>query len=135
LAGSGLLNLNQVTLPAADYAASVDFYRRLGLAQIVDAPPRYARFECPGGATLSLHVGDGDRPGDGVTYLESADLDGWVDRLQADGFSFDSLPADQSWLWREARLRDSAGNRLCLYFAGESRRFPPWRLRTQAVEK
>ena len=28
----------------------------------------------------------------------------------------------------EARLTDPAGNALCLYQAGETRRFPPWRL-------
>jgi hypothetical protein len=41
---------------------------------------------------------------------------------------FDSGPEDQSWLWREAWLRDPAGNRLYLFFAGENRRFPPWRI-------
>jgi hydroxymethylpyrimidine/phosphomethylpyrimidine kinase len=34
----------------------------------------------------------------------------------------------QSWLWREAWLRDPAGNAVCLYHAGANRRFPPWRL-------
>lgn len=127
-ASSGRMNMNQVTLPAHDYAASVAFYRALGLVQIVDAPPRYARFECPGGATLSLHVEEGAQPGGGVTYFESAELDRWVGGLQASGIGFDSLPADRSWLWREARLRDPAGNGLCLYAAGENRRFPPWRM-------
>jgi hypothetical protein len=28
----------------------------------------------------------------------------------------------------EAWLRDPACNRLCLFFAGEKRRFPPWRI-------
>lgn len=28
-------------------------------------------------------------------------------------------------LWREARLRDPAGNALCLFFAGPNRRDPP----------
>ena len=37
-------------------------------------------------------------------------------------------PVDQRWLWREAYLRDPAGNLLCLYCAGENRLFPPWRL-------
>jgi hydroxymethylpyrimidine/phosphomethylpyrimidine kinase len=63
-----------------------------------------------------------------VVYLESEDLDAWVERLRADGIVFESGPADQSWGWREARLRDPAGNRLCLYRAGEFRRFPPWRI-------
>jgi hypothetical protein len=36
-------------------------------------------------------------------------------------------PADRSWLWREAILIDPAGNRICLYRAGENRKYPPWR--------
>jgi hydroxymethylpyrimidine/phosphomethylpyrimidine kinase len=124
--GEGM-NLNQVTLPAQDYEASVAFYRRLGLRQIVDSPGRYARFECPGGATLSIHVEQGRRPGDAVIYFENEALDAWVERLEAAGVAFETGPEDQSWGWREARLKDPAGNRLCLYRAGRYRRFPPWR--------
>jgi hydroxymethylpyrimidine/phosphomethylpyrimidine kinase len=122
------MNLNQVTLPARDYDASVAFYRRLGLRQIVDSPGRYARFECPGGATLSIHVEDGRQAGDAMVCLESGELDAWVGRLQAAGIAFETGPEDQRWGWREAHLRDPAGNRLCLYRAGEFRRFPPWRI-------
>ena len=125
--GSGM-NLNQVTLPAQDYDASVAFYGQLGLRQIVDAPGRYARFECPGGATLSIHVEEGRRAGEPVVYLESDQLDSWVETLRAAGIVFETAPDDQSWGWREARLRDPAGNRLCLYRAGGYRRFPPWRI-------
>ena len=125
---AGGMNLNQVTLPAQDYDASVDFYRRLGLRQIVDSPGRYARFECPGGATLSIHVEEGRQAGDAVICLESGELDAWVARLQAEGIHFETGPEDQRWGWREAHLRDPAGNRLCLYHAGEYRRFPPWRI-------
>ncbi|WP_254305820.1 VOC family protein [Sphingopyxis sp. BSNA05] len=39
------MKLNQVTVGCVDYDRSVAFYRRLGLTQIVDSPPRYARFE------------------------------------------------------------------------------------------
>ncbi len=120
--------LNQVTLPAGDYEASVAFYRGLGLRQIVESAGRYARFECPGGATLSVHVEEGRRAGDSVVYLESDDLDSWVERLRASGIAFETGPEDQVWGWREARLSDPAGNRLCLYRAGELRRFPPWRM-------
>jgi hydroxymethylpyrimidine/phosphomethylpyrimidine kinase len=127
-AGGDAMNLNQVTLPATDYAASVGFYRALGLTQIVDSPGRYARFECPGGATLSIHVEPGATAGDAMICLESAELDAWVERLRAEGIVFERLPEDQRWGWREAHLRDPAGNRLCLYRAGEYRRFPPWRL-------
>jgi hypothetical protein len=48
--------------------------------------------------------------------------------LLAQGIAFDHPPTDQSWLWREAYLRDPDGNVLCLYHAGINRRFPPWRI-------
>ncbi|MEA3001578.1 MAG: hydroxymethylpyrimidine/phosphomethylpyrimidine kinase [Sphingomonadales bacterium] len=127
-ASPGEIDLNQVTLPAVDYDASVAFYRTIGLTQIVDSPGRYARFECPGGATLSIHVEADAKAGDAIICLESAGLDHWVERLQAAGIAFETRPTDQRWGWREAHLRDPAGNRLCLYQAGENRRFPPWRL-------
>ncbi|MFA5988272.1 MAG: bifunctional hydroxymethylpyrimidine kinase/phosphomethylpyrimidine kinase [Sphingomonas sp.] len=116
--------LNQVTLGLADYAASCDFYRLLGLRQIVGTDDgHYARFEAAGGATLSIEQGAG-----ACVFFEYDDLDGEVARLRAAGLVFDRLPVEQSWQWREARLRDPAGNVLCLYQAGESRRYPPWRL-------
>ena len=125
------MNLNQVTVPCLDLGASVGFYRRLGLRLIVHDPPRYARFECPSGdATFSLHLADGPGTASGpVVYFELDDLDGRVAELEAAGIVFESPPRDQSWLWREAYVRDPAGNLLCLYHAGTNRRFPPWRLR------
>src|SRR5204862_3924231 len=48
--------LNQVTVTGTDYRRSVEFYARLGLRQIVDIPPDYARFEPAGGAALSVQV-------------------------------------------------------------------------------
>lgn len=120
--------LNQITLPADDYDRSVAFYRQLGLTLIVDAPENgYARFEAANGATLSIHVGDG-ASGGAVTYLESGALDAWVAYLARKGVRFESMPRDEEWGWREARLTDPAGNRLCLYQASEYRRFPPWRV-------
>jgi catechol 2,3-dioxygenase-like lactoylglutathione lyase family enzyme len=125
------MNLNQVTLPAQDVAAAAVFYRQLGLRLIVDALPRYVRFECPDGeSTLSVEqvaeLGWGPGP---VIYLECGDLDATVERLVSDGIRFDTPPIDQPWLWREARLRDPAGNALCLFHAGDNRREPPWRVR------
>ena len=122
------MNLNQVTVIARDYDASVAFYRTLGLRQIVDAPPRYARFECPNGATFSLHADAAAGVGGTVVYFEVEGLDEAVERLKRVGLAFEQDPQDQRWLWREARLRDPAGNEICLYFAGENRRFPPWRV-------
>ncbi|HEX2900913.1 MAG TPA: VOC family protein, partial [Bacteroidia bacterium] len=71
----------------------------------------------------SLPTGDGV-----VVYFECADLDQRVASLQALGLEFDTLPEDQPWLWREARLRDPDGNRLILFWAGDNRKNPPWRL-------
>src|SRR5437763_4847580 len=48
--------LNQVTLTGSNYERSVAFYRRIGLVQIVDSPPDYARFETAGGATFSVQI-------------------------------------------------------------------------------
>ncbi|MGQ0800630.1 MAG: VOC family protein [Pseudomarimonas sp.] len=124
------MNLNQVTLPAADIAASVAFYQQFGFTLIVSSP-HYARFECPeGDATFSVHLADALPKDSGVVvYFEFADLDGRVASLQALGVSFSKLPTDERWLWREARLRDPAGNVICLYWAGENRKNPPWRVR------
>lgn len=124
--------LNQMTLPATDYAASVAFYKQMGLTQIVDSPGAegiggYARFEAANGVTLSIHVGDGTA-GSATAYLESGALDAWVAYLARRGVRFDQMPKDEEWGWREARLTDPAGNRLCLYQAGEYRRYPPWRI-------
>ncbi len=121
------ISLNQVTLGASDYAASVAFYKQLGLRQIVDSPDNgYARFEADNGATLSIHV-DGTPPGAAV-YLESFRLDAWCNELVEAGVLFDQMPRDEDWLWREARLRDPYGNVICLYHAGDNRRYPPWRM-------
>jgi hydroxymethylpyrimidine/phosphomethylpyrimidine kinase len=122
------ISLNQMTIGARNYAASVAFYKALGLCQIVDSPETgYARFEADNGVTLSIHA-DEKGPGGAVVYFESQRLDAWVSGLIAAGLVFDQRPQDESWLWREARLRDPHGNIICLYSAGENRRYPPWRI-------
>ena len=104
--------LNQVTVTGKDYAKSVDFYRRLGLRQIVDSPENgYARFETAGGATFSVQI-DPDETISPTTavYLECDDLDERVEQLARSGIPFEHGPRNQPWMWREAR------------------RFPPWRM-------
>jgi hydroxymethylpyrimidine/phosphomethylpyrimidine kinase len=121
-------SLNQVTVGASDYRASVVFYQTLGLRQIVDSPSNgYARFEAPNGATLSIHPAS-DPATATVVYLEHPHLDAWVTQLASDGLAFDQMPVDEDWGWREARLPDPFGNTVCLYSAGENRRYPPWRI-------
>jgi len=124
------MNLNQVTVPSTDLNQAIPFYESLGLTLIVKALPRYARFMCPDeGATFSLHqvaeMPVGERI---VVYFECEDLDKRVTSLQNKDIVFDSLPEDTSWLWREAHLRDPDGNKLILYYAGENRLNPPWRI-------
>ncbi|MBP6797057.1 MAG: VOC family protein [Luteimonas sp.] len=124
------MNLNQITLPTTDFDRSVAFYRGMGFTLIVHSPPRYARFECPEGeATFSVHLVDHPIGDTGVVvYFECADLDARVDALAAAGYEFSKLPTDERWLWREARLGDPCGNVICLYRAGDNRRYPPWRM-------
>jgi len=124
------LVFNQVTAAARDLEHSIAFYETLGFRLIVKVE-HYARFEIGDGqSTLSLHVGEMQGAANGPhLYFECIDLDARVAELEAKGIAFDAQPVDQTWLWREAWLSDPAGNRLCLYWAGENRRFPPWRLK------
>ena len=129
------MKLNQVTVGCLDYDQSVAFYRRLGLTQIVDAPPRYARFETPTGETFSIHAVEEIGAPTTMIYFECDDLDTIVAQLEAKGIVFDTQPIDQSWGWREARLSDPAGNPVCLFYGGDNRRFPPWRIDNSTTEK
>ncbi len=127
------LRLNQVTVTGTDYDKMVTFYRALGLKQIVDSRDNgYARFESDGGTTFSIQV-DPDETVSETTaiYFECDDLDARVERLARSGIPFEHGPRNQPWMWREARLRDPAGNTVFIYKAGEARRFPPWRLEQQ----
>ncbi|MGN6057337.1 MAG: bifunctional hydroxymethylpyrimidine kinase/phosphomethylpyrimidine kinase [Sphingomicrobium sp.] len=121
--------LNQVTVTGTNYERSVEFYRKLGLKQIVDNPPDYARFETAGGATFSIQIDPEEKIiATTAVYLECDDLDERVELLARSGLAFEHGPRNQPWMWREARLRDPDGNIVFLYKAGEARRFPPWRI-------
>jgi len=122
--------LNQVTITGTNYERSVDFYRRIGLRQIVDSPETgYARFETAGGVTFSVQIDPDEKIiATSAIYLECDDLDERVEKLARSGIPFEHGPRNQPWMWREARLRDPSGNIIFLYKAGEARRFPPWRM-------
>lgn len=68
-----------------------------------------------------------------VIYFEVDDVDATVNKLKDAGLKFDSEPTDQEWLWREAYLKDPSGNSLCIYHAGQNRRYPPWRIEESTV--
>ena len=124
------MNLNQITVPSLDLGKSIPFYEKLGLKLIVKSLPHYARFECPdGNSTFSIHRVDKLPSGEGVyVYFECDNLDEYVSKLIKEGIEFDQKPTDQRWLWREARLKDFDGNQLILFYGGENRVNPPWRI-------
>lgn len=126
------MNLNQLTLPTSDMETSTEFYRTMGFLQIVDTP-HYARFECTQGhSTFSLSLDSSGLENPTVIYFEHEQLDELVTALKAKGIDFEQEPTDMSYLWREAILRDPSGNKIKLYWAGENRLHPPWRVERRA---
>jgi catechol 2,3-dioxygenase-like lactoylglutathione lyase family enzyme len=125
------MNLNQITIPVFDLEESIKFYQKLGLKLIVKSIPHYARFECTdGGTTLSLHKVDIKPQNSGFwIYFEIENLDEKVNELINQGFVFEELPNDKPWLWRECRLKDLDRNQLILYYAGNNRINPPWKIK------
>ena len=124
------MRLNHVTLAVTELERSKRFYKGLGLIQIVEAPPRYARFRMPDGdATFSIEVTGEELSTSGVElFFECDALDETVRSLKANGVRFEQDPVDMFYLWREARLRDPDGYDVRLYFAGTNRLDPPWKL-------
>ncbi|WP_159017985.1 VOC family protein [Algibacter sp. L3A6] len=124
------MNLNQITIPSTNVEKAVEFYTILGLKLIVDSIPRYVRFECPDGdATFSIHRVEKLPKGNGITvYFEDENLDDWVEQLMTKGIIFTELPNDKPWLWREAHLKDPDDNNIILFYAGENRKNPAWRI-------
>lgn len=123
------MRLNQVTVGSTDLDRSEAFYRALGLKLIVKND-HYLRFECPvGESTFSVELVHAVPDDEHVTlYFENDDVDSAYEALRSRGVEFDHPPTDMPWLWRESRLRDPDGHRLCLFHAGENRHNPPWRL-------
>ncbi len=124
------MNLNQVTIYTDKPIETVEFYQKLGLKKIVDSLPRYARLECPNGeSTLSISRAENVIESANIKlYFECENLDEEVKRLKELGLSFELEPIDQTWLWREAYLKDPNGNNICLFHAGENRKNPPWKV-------
>ena len=122
------MDLNQITLPVNDMDSACRFYREMGFLQIVDTD-HYARFECPeGNSTFSLSLDESTTGSAAVIYFEHEKLDELVQSLKERGFRFVRDPTDMSYLWREAILIDPSGNKIKLFWAGENRLHPPWRV-------
>jgi catechol 2,3-dioxygenase-like lactoylglutathione lyase family enzyme len=123
------MRLDQVTVGSTDLSRSEAFYRALGLTLIVK-DHHYLRFECPvGDSTFSVElVASVPEDEQVIVYFESDDVDDAYRRSSAQGIEFDQLPTDMPWLWRESRLKDPDGHQLCVFWGGENRRNPPWRI-------
>ena len=126
------LNLNQITIPVFDIEKAIQFYEILGLKLIVKSLPHYARFECPDGdATFSLHKVEKLSSVENSIwiYFEVKELDLFVNQLIQHKIEVEEMPNEKPWLWQEARLKDLDGNQLILYYAGDNRKNPPWRIK------
>jgi|UniRef100_A6VZI7 catechol 2,3-dioxygenase-like lactoylglutathione lyase family enzyme len=122
------MELNQITLPVKDMDDAVNFYLKLGFTQIVDTP-HYSRFSCPeGNSTFSLSLESVEFENSSVIYFEHEKLDELCADLSQRGFQFEQLPTEQRYLWKEAILKDPSGNKIKLYWAGENRLNPPWKV-------
>lgn len=122
------MNLNQITLPVTNMSSATAFYLQLGFTQIVDSP-HYARFTCPeGGSSFSLSLENEKFSNGSVIYFEHEKLDELVNKLISRGIKLDQMPTDEAYLWREATLFDPSGNKIKLFWAGENRLNPPWRV-------
>lgn len=126
------MELNQVTLPVENMNDAVHFYLTLGFTQIVDTP-HYARFSCPdGNATFSLSLENEGFQNSAVIYFEHENLDELCNTLTEKGIEFEQPPTEQRYLWKEAILKDPSGNKIKLYWAGENRLSPPWKVDIRA---
>ena len=116
------MNLNQITIPSLDVVKATAFSIKLGVLLIVDALPRYVRFECPDGdSTFSIHKVEELPSGEGITiYFQNENLDTIVQNLKQKGIIFSSDPDDKPWLWREAHLNELDGNHIIIYSAGDN---------------
>lgn len=125
------MNLNQITVPTLDVPKSIRFYKKLGLELIVHTSDDYARFVCPDGqSTFSIQKLENQNLISKIkVYFEVENLDFTVGNLIEKGIAFDQMPEDKPWLWREAYLKDPDGNQIILYFAGDNRINPPWKIK------
>lgn len=130
------MRFNHVTLVVSDLERSKAFYRTLGLIQIVDSPPRYARFRFPqGDSTLSVEVtGQTPQVLGPELFFQCDDVDAAVAEVKSRGLTFEQDPTDMFYQWREARLRDPDGYDIRLYSeAADYRLNPPWKIKDEAA--
>ncbi len=122
------MKLNQVTVSVVNIEKSFEFYKNLGLKPIVKSD-QYARFVLPeGDSTFSIQKIENKPASSTTVYFEIEDLDNLVEELKNKGFKFKENPSDKNWGWREAKLLDPDENVICIYYGGNNRLNPDWRI-------
>jgi predicted lactoylglutathione lyase len=119
-----------IDIVVADMAASLAFYRTIGLDAPADADGPQMQIATPGGATIGLVTEDLVRQsnpewtapeGSRVTFScrcdSAAELDGIHARAVAAGYASKQDPWDAFWGQRYAMLLDPDGNRVDLFAA------------------
>jgi len=126
--------LSHITLLVHDIARSKAFYQAFGLELIVDAD-HYCRFfaNLDGQSNLTLSISHTTEPIGhschvGFEFTSPKALDSFAASLQARGIILSEPPQDRSWLWRDAILHDPDGHEILLFYAGENKLNPPWRV-------
>lgn len=129
------MRLSHVTLFVADIPRSRTFYGALGFELIVDEE-HYCRFltrveEGTGDETLSIERRSGPlAPAAqlGLEFPTREALDRYAQGLVTRGIQLAEGPVERSWLWRDARVFDPDGHEWMLFYAGDNKLNPPWRV-------
>jgi hydroxymethylpyrimidine/phosphomethylpyrimidine kinase len=133
------MELSQAIIQVSDLDAACDFYRRLGLVQIIGGHPAYARFRTTrgrGSISLLSTISSSEETalvsasrGATMIYLECDDLDATSATLVDSGISLSDPIRDNPFGTRMAAVTDPDGNRIGLFEdKGDYRLNPPWRL-------
>jgi uncharacterized glyoxalase superfamily protein PhnB len=98
-------------LPAADLAAAIGFYQRLGFALVSHAQPDYAIVERDGMALHLFEQGQHRAAPMGV-HLFTQDLAELFEEFGERGVSFSQTIERKPWGNRDFRVKDDFGNEL-----------------------
>ena len=117
-------------MPAIDLEQTIHFYEHIGL-QLIVKTDQYLRFYNPiDFQTLSFELVS-SVTNQTTIYFEFETLDeleSYVKKLNMNGVSAVNQPILEPWLWFETSITDPNGNKIKLYYAGENRLNPPWKI-------
>ena len=113
-----MTSLGHLFVLVSDLERSIAFYERLGFSS--ERMGDYARLHGTGGIFIGMEQQPDVTPGDAIELvIRVDDVDRRYEELQAEGISFDGVPADQDWDAGHVWLHDPDGNRLSLFSSTE----------------